>query len=244
LVDEAEIAPKRKAAAKAPRAAKPAAKAPARAKKTASVPKPAASKARKAVRPKSPAKAARSKAPAKGSWKPAKYGETQVVAFIRDPNCIFVYWEIAAQKLEQVQKELKGEYAKSRLVLRMFRSREDGQADLIYEIEVSPEDMNRYLPVHEPGRGYYVEVARKTASGKVVVLARSNALSTPTAGFSPLVDRAWTPAPALEEYLTEELEVGPDQLPAPGALGGVSSAEAQRRRRKFLDTFSSFGSPN
>ena len=136
---------------------------------------------------------------------------------------------------------MKNDYAKSRLILRMFRSQEDGSSDLIYEIEVNPEDMNRYLPVHEPGRGYFVEVARKTPSGKVVVIARSNSLTAPFAGFSSQVEPEWAPSPELEEYLAEELEVGPDNLPAPGAVGGVSSADAQRRRAKFRDTFSSFG---
>jgi hypothetical protein len=223
------------AASKSKPAAKPALSKTPKAKKTA-VARPgkkahASASAKKNVKPKS-------------SWKPAKYGETQVVAFIRDPNCIFVYWEIAAQKLEQVKNELKHEYEKSRLILRMFRSQEDGSADLIYEIEVSPEDMNRYLPVHEPGRGYFVEVARKAPSGKVVVIARSNALTAPIAGFSPQVAPGWVPPPELEDYLADELEVGPENLPPPGALGGISSAEAQRRRAKFRDTFSSFGRQN
>jgi hypothetical protein len=232
-----------------------------KAKATAKKPKAAAVKSKTAVKPalskvpktKSPAKArstkkipasAKKTSKSKSSWKPAKYGETQVVAFIRDPNCVFVYWEIAAQKLEQVKNELKHEYEKSRLILRMFRSQEDGRADLIYEIEVSPEDMNRYLPVHEPGGAYFVEVARKAPSGKVVVIARSNALTAPIAGFSPQVAPGWAPPPELEDYLAEELEVGPENLPLPGAVGGISSAEAQRRRAKFRDTFSSFGRQN
>ncbi len=182
----------------------------------------------------------------KSAWSPAKHGETQVVAFIRDPNCLFVYWEIAAQKLEQVKAELKNEYAKSRLVLRMFRSREDGSADLIYEIEVNAEDMNRYLPVQEPGGGYFVEVARKTASGKVVVIARSNALTAPMIGFSPRVDSSWAPVSEMEQYLAEELELelGPDNLPVSGVVGGISSAEGQKRRRKLGQTFSSFTNNN
>ena len=193
-----------------------------------------------------PKGAGKKNAKLKSAWSPAKYGETQVVAFIRDPNCLFVYWEIAAQKLEQVKAELKNEYAKSRLVLRMFRSREDGSADLIYEIEVNPEDMNRYLPVQEPGGGYYVEVARKTASGKVLVIARSNSLTAPMIGFSAQVEAAWQPAPEMERYLAEELELelGIDNLPVSGVVGGISSAEAQRRRRKLGQTFSSFTNQN
>jgi len=232
--------PKRKAVTTTSKTAAKKTKAPASKSKTAA--KPKLSKIPKAKSPKkAPVVSSRKALKSKDSWKPAKNGETQVVAFIRDPNCIFVYWEIASQKLEQVKNELKNDYAKSRLILRMFRSQEDGSADLIYEIEVNPEDMNRYLPVHEPGRGYFVEVARKTPSGKVVVLARSNTLTAPFAGFSSQVEPGWAPSSELEDYLAEELEVGPDNLPAPGAVGGVSSADAQRRRAKFRDTHSSFG---
>ncbi len=231
--------PKRKTTASKAPAKK--AKAPASKSRAASKPKLSKPPKTKSPAKKAPVISIRKALKSKDSWKPAKNGETQVVAFIRDPNCIFVYWEIASQRLEQVKNELKNDYAKSRLILRMFRSQEDGSADLIYEIEVSPEDMNRYLPVHEPGRGYFVEVARKTPSGKVVVLARSNSLTAPFAGFSPRVEPEWAPSPELEDYLAEELEVGPDNLPAPGAVGGVSSADAQRRRAKFRDTFSSFG---
>jgi hypothetical protein len=231
--------PKRKAVASKAAAKKP--KTSVSKSKTASKLKTSKTKKTKSLVKKAPVVSSRKALKSKASWKPAKHGETQVVAFIRDPNCIFVYWEIASQRLEQVKNELKNDYAKSRLILRMFRSQEDGSADLIYEIEVSPEDMNRYLPVHEPGRGYFVEVVRKTLSGKVVVLARSNSLTAPFAGFSSQVEPGWAPSPELEDYLAEELEVGPDNLPAPGAVGGVSSADAQRRRTKFHDTFSSFG---
>lgn len=246
-----EVAPQKTARSKA----KPAARKPKSSSKPKAAVKTSATKTRSAAKPKTARKAkpglAARKAPvgkslsAKSSWKPAKFGETQVVAFIRDPNCLFVYWEIAAQKLEQLKKELKGEYAESRLVLRMFRTRNDGQADLIYEIEVDPRDMNRYLPIHESGGGYFIEVARKTASGKVLILARSNILQAPTRGFSPETDPEWEPSPRIEQYLAEELEVGPENLSKPEALGGVSSAGAQEaRRRKALEVFSSFGRRN
>jgi hypothetical protein len=189
--------------------------------------------------------AAPPKSKAKISWKPPQYGETQVVAFIRDPNCIFVYWEVASQKLAEVQEQLKGEFAKSRILLRMFRDKGNGAAELLYEVEVNPESMNQYLPVEEPGFSYFVEVVRKAVSGKVALIARSNTVSPPGRGLSRVIDSNWMPAGELAQYLSEELE-GTETfpVPGPGEVGGVSSAESQRRRAKARETFSSFWSKN
>jgi len=189
--------------------------------------------------------AAQPKSKTKISWKPPQYGETQVVAFIRDPNCIFVYWEVASQKLAEVQQQLKGEFAKSRILLRMFRDKGNGGAELLYEMEVSPESMNQYLPVEEPGFSYFVEVVRKAVSGKVALIARSNTVSPPGKGYSKVIDSNWTPAAELAQYLSEEMEETETfPVPGPGEVGGISSAESQRRRSKARESFSSFWSKN
>jgi hypothetical protein len=183
------------------------------------------------------------KSKSKTAWKPPQYGETQIVAFIRDPNCIFVYWEVASQQLAEVKDQLKSEYPKSRMLLRMFRERGDGGTELLYEVEVNPDSMNQYLPVEEPGFAYFVEVVRKTVSGKTVVIARSNTVSPPGKTFSRVIDSQWLPPQELMHYLSLELEgeSHADETAGPGeSVGGVSSAEFQRRRTKARESFSSF----
>ncbi len=213
-----------KAASKSKSAAKP---------KTASKPvraaakKPAAPKAPRAA--KFPPKAA-SKAPVSAWKKPARQGETQMVAFIRDPHCIFTYWEVTPQSVEAVKQQLMGEYKDSAMVLRVFRTGPDGQAELIQEIRVEPGEMNRYVELKEGASGsYFIEIAQKAASGRMVVYARSNKVMTGTfagggngapASSSPQWE---TPAGLLEYF--NEVEETSDSL----ALRGLSSAEAHRK---------------
>ncbi len=163
------------------------------------------------------------------AWKkPHRQGETQMVAFIRDPHCIFTYWEVTPESIASVKRHLMEEYKDSTMVLRVFRTGVDGQSELIQEIRVEPGEMNRYVELQEGVQGgYFVEIAQKTASGRTVVYARSNkvltgaALAFPGPGGGPAQWEA--PAGLLEYFAETEGAVDPE------ALRGLSSAEAHRR---------------
>jgi len=186
-------------------------------------------KAEKSVKEESPAKSlkppsaftppkAKSPSPARTSGgKLPRYGETQVVAFIRDPHCIYTYWEVAPESVEAVKRQLKEEFKNSHMVLRVFKTNAEGLAEFLYEIEVAPESMNRYLEVDGESRGYFVEVAQKTPSGEYIVYARSHTLTLPN-GSPSAADPQWTPPAELEEYFTEEVT----------EEGGLSSAQGRR----------------
>jgi len=214
---------------------KPAAKPKAASKSPKASPKkvaaPKAPRAAKAVSKKSAPKAPAAKAPVSGWKKPARQGETQMVAFIRDPHCIFTYWEVTPQSIEVVKQQLTGEYKDSAMVLRVFRTGPDGQAELIQEIRVEPGEMNRYVELKEGASGsYFIEIAQKTASGRMIVYARSNKVMTgtfngggdgsSTEGSAP----QWETPAGLLEYFTE-VEEATDTA----ALKGLSSAEAHRK---------------
>lgn len=231
---------------KAPSKPKSAAKPKGASKAIRSIPK-------KTTTPKAPRATAASKklatskasAPTKSpvsSWKrPQRQGETQMVAFIRDPHCIFTYWEVTPQSIEAVKQQLREEYKDSAMVLRVFRTGADGQAELIQEIRVEPGEMNRYVELKEGVSGsYFIEIAQKTASGRMVVYARSNHVITGAAagsGDAPASASAaqWeTPTGLLEYY--SEVEEAVD----PVAVRGLSSAEAHRRAllRKQMGRYS------
>jgi len=94
---------------------------------------------------------------------------------------------------------------------------------LIEEVEVKPGEMNRYVELKDPGGSYFVEVAQKTASGRVFVYSRSNKVVTST-GWFPQIKGADYDVPAVFlEYFAEE--IGAD----PSTLRGISSAEAHNR---------------
>ncbi len=164
------------------------------------------------------------------TWKkPKRQGETRMVAFVRDPNCLFTYWEVTPQSVAAVQKQLMGEYRGSSMVLRVFRVGADGREELIDEIEVGPDEMNRYVELRETGGCYFIEIAQKALSGQTVPYARSNKIITSSSGapVAPAQDAPPGDTPAgLLEYFAEMTESEPLFPPK-----GISSAENQQRKR-------------
>ncbi len=161
-----------------------------------------------------------------------RYGETQLVAFVRDPHCIFTYWEVTPEKIQEVKKELKEEFKHSFMVLRVFKIGKNGEHHFVYEITVAPGEMNRYVELDEPGGSYFLEIAQRTPEGRYWVYARSNPIGTPEASasfWSSSMDPEWQPAPALLNYFHEQ-GYASDVSFIPG---GNSSAESQKRKRGF-----------
>ncbi len=134
-----------------------------------------------------------------------RYGQTQMVAFIRDPRCIFTYWEVTPESVEAVKKHLMGEFHNSSMVLRVFKTNTHGESELLYEIKVEPDEMNRYVNLEESGGSYYIEIGQKTSSGRYIPYARSNKVVTSQGGFSPTVDPNWEPPTGILEYFSDEI---------------------------------------
>jgi len=160
--------------------------------------------------------------PVTSGGKVRRFGETQVVAFIRDPHSLYTYWEVATESVEEVKKRLREEFKDSLLVLRVFRTNAQGLSEFLYEIEVAPGTQSRYLTLDGTGHGIFVEIAQKTPSGKYVVYARSKTLPLPGGSPSKVVDSRWAPPAELEEYFEKEVAT-----PSSVAL---SSAQAAQRK--------------
>jgi hypothetical protein len=197
------------------------------------VKKPKAAPAKKAPASKGRETASASKLSA---WKKLpRIGETQMVAFIRDPRCIFTYWEVSPESVESVKKQLMEEYPGSSMALRVFKVHPDGNTEMLYEVDVEPGDRNRYLDLKEPGGKYYVEVVQKTASGRVVTYTRSNLVSTSQESLasSSSSDLQWAPPAGILEYFNDGEEKG-EFFVTPV---GLSSAESLRRKKSKWDSY-------
>ncbi len=171
------------------------------------------------------------------TWKKLpRVGETQMVAFIRDPRCIFTYWEVSPESVESVKKQLMGEYPDSSMAIRVFKVHPDGNTEMLYEVDVEPGERNRYLELKEPGGNYYVEVVQKTASGRVVAYTRSNLVSTSPndlASSAASSDPQWAPPAGILEYFNDGEEKG-EFFVTPA---GLSSAESLKRKRSKWDSY-------
>jgi len=105
-------------------------------------------------------------------------GETQLVAFVRDPQCVFTYWEVTPEKLEEVKKELREEFKDSYMVLRLYHVQPNGEQILFDEIRLEPAQINRYVELKETGKSYVLEIGQKTPTGRYISYAKSSQVST------------------------------------------------------------------
>jgi hypothetical protein len=146
------------------------------------------------------------------------------VAFVRDPRCLFTYWEVTPQSLEAVKNQLMGEFPGSSMVLRVFKIGSGGQEELIEEIKVGHDERNRYVELKDDGGSYFVEVAHKAPSGRVIVYSRSNKVITFLPWFQAPSGTIWDAPAGLLEYFSEDADSEFFMPPR-----GISSAEAHRK---------------
>jgi hypothetical protein len=71
---------------------------------------------------------------------PEGYGDGRLVALVRDPSTLFVYWDLSAQQLEQAFAGL----GPARAALRLWNARHGG-GELVREVEVQLEVRGWYL---------------------------------------------------------------------------------------------------
>jgi hypothetical protein len=60
-----------------------------------------------------------------------------------------------------------------------------------FDIELSGDAENWYINVNSPNTSFVIDIARVSPSGRVFVLARSNAVTTPRDGMSDILDEKW-----------------------------------------------------
>jgi len=100
----------------------------------------------------------------RGEPLPRSYAENRIVAMVREPEMIFVYWDVATEV----------RVAGLPLVLRVHCLSEGRH----YDIEPSPLADNMYLHV-AANRRYWVELLAREPSGNLRTLAASREVATP-----------------------------------------------------------------
>jgi hypothetical protein len=103
---------------------------------------------------------------------PQSYGDGRLVALVRDPSTLWVYWDFSAQQLEQAFAGL----GQARALLKIWNTRSAG-ADLVRDEEVHLEVRGWYVRNLPPGTELRVELwavgekgARMLRSGRPVRL--------------------------------------------------------------------------
>jgi len=127
---------------------------------------------------------------------PEGYGTTEAVLLPRDPNWMFIYWEITDQtKAKACAKHGADIFERARQVIRVHDITADGTTDTDgrqhFDNPVRLEAKSWYINVPESGRTYCCEVGLATPEGDFLSLARTNAVKLPDGRVSDLVDEQW-----------------------------------------------------
>lgn len=141
---------------------------------------------------------------------PQGYGDTKIVAMVRDPYWLFVYWEINHDKRRELS--LLG-VDSGRLVLRVWDvsgvAFNGFNANSHFDVEVNDITNNWYLQLPAPNKSWCIDLGLLGADGEFVLIARSNTVLTPRDTLSDQIDEEaqWN-APSEEAAQMYQLSGG------------------------------------
>lgn len=152
---------------------------------------------------------------------PHAYGDNRIVLLVRDPHWLHAYWEITDDKYREASAILGGDFKSSREVLRIHDA--STQPWSSFDINIFGGARNWYINVPRPNRTYVVDIGCISPDGRFIVMARSNAVTTPRDGPSDIIDEEWMTIDFERIYALS------------GGFGiGKSSAEVKKLMEKHL----------
>ena len=143
----------------------------------------------------------------RGAPLPLHYGQDRVTALVRDPNSLFIYWEIEGpRRAEVVRTHGEAAVLRASWVLRLHSDADGGSTQ---DVPVVADGCNWYLSVAED-TAYVVEIGLKLNGGPFVSLARSNHVRTPRSGASSDTRTEWM---LVEEDFRRAVKIDPSDVP-------------------------------
>jgi hypothetical protein len=124
---------------------------------------------------------------------PAGYGVTEAALMPRDPNWMFIYWEITENSRKNTCRE-HGEdvFQKGRQVIRVYdMTSVDGEGQRYFDIAVRLDAGSWYVNVQEAGRAYCCELGLVMPDGKFIGLVKTNTVNLPAGRVSDVTDEKW-----------------------------------------------------
>lgn len=118
----------------------------------------------------------------------------RMVLMVRGPHWVHAFWELTPRSIGRAQAALGPEWHGARPVLRVLEIESGIQGTpserVVREIEVHGGVKNWFVDIREPLR-CRVEIGYLANSGRFHALARSNAVTTPTASQADTLDAHW-----------------------------------------------------
>jgi hypothetical protein len=120
----------------------------------------------------------------------------RLVVMVRDPYWLHVYWELSRTSIERAKAALNQHWHVARPVLRLSEVSRNGTTDSarkhVRDIEIHGGVNNWYVDVHDPPRGFQLEIGYLAPPDKFLALAKSNVVSTPQPGSGESFDHNWS----------------------------------------------------
>lgn len=128
---------------------------------------------------------------------PNTYNKNRLVLMIKDPQSLYVYWEVTANKQNEFIKNFGNKlWQESGAVLRLYDitglDNFDGNNVHYYEnILVNSTCKDWYVAVKGLNRRYCLDYGRLLPDGRFITLLRSNYIQTPRTSMSNCLDEEW-----------------------------------------------------
>jgi len=121
---------------------------------------------------------------------PANYGDNQIYLMVRDPYWLYSYWEIQKDHQERAFQSLGGDWNYVTSILRVYDVTDSESHPHFFDITLRDMVDHWFINVNS-NRTYFVDIGLLHRSGRFVVLARSNRVTTPRSGMSDVLDEEW-----------------------------------------------------
>ena len=119
----------------------------------------------------------------------------RLVAMVRDPYWLHVYWELTRQSIDRARAAMGQHWHNARPVLRLNEVTRDGTTNsarrLVRDIAIHGGVNNWYVDVQDPPNSFQIDIGYLATDGRFFSLARSNVVSTPRPGSSESFDTNW-----------------------------------------------------
>lgn len=125
---------------------------------------------------------------------PDAYGEGRIVAMVRDPYWIHVFWEVSEDAVAEVVDRVRGARNVQRVIRvhDVTRDEPEGKdSDWYRDIAINGRARNWYIEVNQPNHKYRVEFGLLVDGSEFIPLLVSNTVATPRADVSDVIDEKW-----------------------------------------------------
>ena len=124
---------------------------------------------------------------------PESYGNTEAALLPRDPNWMFIYWDINEKSKAMISSEHGADvFEKGRQVVRVHDvSAGDGNGPKYFDIPVMMDARSWYINVQDSGRTYCCEVGIILPDGRFLGIVKTNTVNLPAGRVSEVADEKW-----------------------------------------------------